>query len=58
MHHHPERPMMLVLLDIEERGGIARPDQVVGRIDDEVGTVLAPFDVAHAKRHHFGAEFV
>ena len=34
MQHHPERTMMLVLLDIEERRGIARPDQVVGGVDD------------------------
>jgi hypothetical protein len=58
MQHHAERTMMVVLLDVEQRRGIARPDQLVGGVDDQIGEVVATFDVAHANRHHLGSEFV
>ena len=50
--------MILVLLDIEKRLRIAGPDDVVGRVGDAIGKILAPLDVAYPDRQHFGAELV
>ena len=50
--------MVLVLLDVEKCARIARPDDVVGRVDDAVGEVLAALDVAHANGENFRAEIV
>src|ERR1700746_2291623 len=58
MQHHSERTMVLVLLDMEKGLRIARPDDAAGRIDDAVGEVLAPLEVAYADGEKFRAEIV
>ena len=58
MQHDPEGTMALVLLDIEKRAGIARPDDVAGRIVDAVGKVLAALDVANRDGENLRAEIV
>src|SRR5271155_2624354 len=50
--------MVLVLLDVEKGLRIARPDDVVSRVDHAVGEVLAALDVANANGEKFRAEIV
>ena len=58
MQHHPERPMALVLLDIEEGRGVARPDDVVARVDDAVVAVVAGREVPDPDGQQLRAEVV
>ena len=58
MQHDAEGTMAFVLLDIEERLGVGRPDDVVGRIDDAVGEILPALEVAHGDRQDLRAEVV
>ena len=58
VQHHAERAVALVLLDIEEPGRIARPDDVGRGVDHAVGEVLPRGEIAHAKGQEFRAELV
>ena len=58
MQHDAARTMAFVLLDIEERARIARPDDIAGRAADAVGEVLLAHKVANRDGENSRAEIV
>ncbi len=58
MQHDAARTMALVLLDIEKRLRIARPDDLSGRPDDAIDEVRLALEVADCNGQDLGAEVV
>src|ERR1700722_12120486 len=58
MQHDTARPVALVLLDVEKRLRVARPDDLSGRPNDVVGKVRLALEVADCNCQHLGAEVV
>ena len=58
MQHHPAGAMVLVLLDVEERIRIARPDDVAGRAGNTVSEVLPALHVPNGDDVELRAEIV